>query len=100
MSGFGLVTRWRTWSVGFVLLGIAATMPAAAFDRGQALYQNHCQECHEDWAHTRDGRTVTSLAGLHARVASWSAHAGLNWREDEIDDVTRYLNRRFYQLTK
>ena len=71
---------------------------AADFDRGRALYENHCQSCHEDWAHTRGKRKVTTLDGLRARVASWSVHSGLNWGTEEINAVTRYLNRRFYQL--
>jgi len=72
---------------------------AAEFDRGRALYENHCRVCHEDWAHTGEGRRVNSLEGLRARVSSWSVHSGLQWDTEEIEDVTRYLNRRFYQLT-
>jgi mono/diheme cytochrome c family protein len=71
---------------------------AEDFDRGRALYENHCQSCHEDWAHTRGNRKVTTLDDLRARVASWSIHSGLNWGPDEISEVTSYLNRRFYQL--
>lgn len=88
-------------AVAAVLAGLAGlSAPAATeeFDRGAALYENHCQYCHEGWAHTRDGRVVNSLDGLRMRVASWSIHAGLHWGGEEIDDVTRYLNRRFYQL--
>jgi mono/diheme cytochrome c family protein len=83
-----------------VLLGTSAPVAAAEFDRGRALYENHCQLCHEDWAHTREGRVVVSLDGLRARVVSWSVHSGLRWRAEEIDEVTEYLNRRFYQLTR
>ena len=82
------------------LVGVSASAASAEFDRGRALYEHHCQHCHEGWAHTRDGRVVTTLGGLRARVAAWSVHAGLHWGEEEIDDVTRYLNRRFYQLTE
>jgi len=84
---------------------VAMSAPAVAgsegeaFDRGRALYENHCQSCHEALAHTRDNRVVKTVDGLRQRVWSWSIHSGLNWRDDEIDDVTRYLNRRFYQLT-
>ena len=76
-------------------------MPAGAveFDRGRALYELHCRVCHEDWAHTREGRLVNSLEALRARVASWSVHSGLQWGAEDIAEVTRYLNRRFYQLT-
>ena len=83
-----------------LLLGffLSAQGFAADFDRGRALYENHCQSCHEDWAHTRGNRKVTTIEDLRARVASWSVHSGLNWETEEITAVTRYLNRRFYQL--
>jgi mono/diheme cytochrome c family protein len=81
---------------------LAPTFAAAAqFDRGQALYENHCRSCHEDWAHDREDRQVVgSLDALRARVAAWSIHSGLDWSAEEVDDVTGYLNRRFYHLSK
>ena len=88
----------RVMAVLLLVLFLSAPGFAADFDRGRALYENHCQTCHEDWAHTRGNRKVTMLDGLRARVASWSVHSGLNWSTEEISAVTRYLNRRFYQL--
>jgi mono/diheme cytochrome c family protein len=73
---------------------------AQDFDPGRALYENHCQQCHAGWVHTREGRKVTRLDDLHARVGAWSVHAGLHWTGEEIEAVTRYVNRRFYQLTE
>jgi hypothetical protein len=43
---------------------------------------------------------VVSLEALRARVGAWSMHSGLGWSAEEIDDVTGYLNQRFYKLTK
>ena len=88
--------------VAGVCAGLAFSAPTtrAEFDRGQALYENHCIECHESWAHTREGRHVASLDALRKRVVAWSIHTGLGWRNEEVDDVTDYLNRRFYQLTR
>ncbi len=68
------------------------------FDRGQALYEHHCMSCHESWAHTRDGRHVRTISELRARTEAWSLHSHLDWSAEEIDDVTDYLNRAFYQL--
>jgi mono/diheme cytochrome c family protein len=68
------------------------------FDRGQALYEHHCMSCHESWAHTREGREVRTLAELRRRTEGWSIHSRLEWSDEEIDDVTDYLNRTFYQL--
>lgn len=97
-----MMILWKGAQIAGALLALAASQaaPAAAvgFDRAQALYENHCRTCHENWAHTRDGRVVDSLAALRARVASWSLHSGLNWSADDIDDVTAYLNRHFYHF--
>ena len=81
-----------------VLFAFSSTVLALEFDRGAALYENHCQYCHESWAHERDGRTVNSRAALRQRVTAWSVHSSLEWTDDEIDDVTDYLDRRFYQF--
>ena len=85
-----------------VLLALLCSSPSLtmAFDRGRALYENHCRSCHEDGLHARDPRVIDSIASLRGRVSSWSLHSGLGWGDDEIDDVTAYLNRRFYQLTR
>ena len=88
----------RVMAVLLLELSLSSPGFAADFDRGRALYENHCQSCHEDWAHTRGNRKVSTLDGLRARVASWSVHSGLNWGTEEISAVTGYLNRRFYQL--
>lgn len=82
-----------------IVLGAgAAPSMAEEFSRGQALYENHCQSCHTDWAHARSGRKVTSLNELHRRVASWSIHAGLDWSDEEVGDVTEYLEANFYRF--
>jgi len=82
------------------LSGTFSPAALAEFDRGRALYENHCRQCHDSWTHNHEGRVVATYNGLRERVASWSLHSGLGWSADEIGDVTEYLNRRFYQLTK
>ena len=83
---------------GIVLSAYSAAAPAEEFSRGQALYENHCQSCHTDWAHTRSDRKVTSMSELHRRVAAWSIHAGLMWNDEDIGDVADYLERNFYRF--
>lgn len=86
--------------LALVVWGWTAVVAAQqGFDPGRALYENHCQVCHAQWVHDRERRTVTNLTDLRARVGAWSVHAGLQWGPEEIDEVTRYVNRRFYQLT-
>ena len=80
-------------------LMLFAPAVCAEFERGQALYENHCQFCHESWAHNREGNRISSIHLLRQSVEAWSVHSGLGWGDDEISDVTDYLNRHFYQLT-
>jgi mono/diheme cytochrome c family protein len=81
------------------MLAVNAPLSAQEFDRGQALYDNHCKECHEGLAHTRKGSRITSLHDIRTWVASWSAHSQLDWSAEEVEDVADYLNRQFYHLT-
>ena len=64
----------RVMAVLLLELFLSAPGFSADFDRGRALYENHCITCHEDWAHTGDIRKV----GLRARVVSWRVHSGLH----------------------
>jgi len=82
-----------------VLLAGSGSSIAASFDRGQALYENHCLSCHEATVHTRDTRRATSVAELRKWVATWSFHASLGWSSEEIDDVADFMNRRYYHFT-
>ena len=82
-----------------VLLAGSGSGFAETFDRGQALYENHCMSCHEDGVHTRDTRRATSIAELRKWVATWIFHASLGWSSEEIDDVADYMNRRYYHFT-
>jgi len=97
-------SRWlKLAGVAATLAGVlafVAVLRAVEFDRGQALYENHCTACHDPQAHVAgETRHVATLADLHARVAAWSVHSGLNWAPEDVDDVTDYLNRRFYRFT-
>ena len=91
--------RWVTAAVMSVLLAGSGSGVAETFDRGQALYENHCMSCHEATVHTREAHRATSLADLRRWVATWSFHASLDWSDEEIDDVADFMDRRFYHFT-
>ncbi|MGA7800511.1 MAG: cytochrome c [Gammaproteobacteria bacterium] len=86
------------WGIVLVAgLSLPAYGQAPDLQRGRALYENHCQSCHESWVHERM-RHVHSLQALEQRVNSWQIHAGLSWTAEDIADVTAYLNRNFYHF--
>lgn len=72
--------------------------PASAQARGYMLYSQHCVECHTAQVHWRDGRLATDWTSLNLQVRRWQAVAFLNWNEEDIQNVTRYLNTRYYDF--
>lgn len=66
--------------------------------RGQLLYENHCMVCHESVVHIRSKQSARSLEDLHARVVHWARYMKLPWSEEEVSDVTRFLESRYYKF--
>ncbi len=66
--------------------------------RGELLYDNHCGACHGQQMHWREKRAVTDWDSLRAMVRRWQGVAQLNWSDEEIDDVARHLNQRYYRF--
>lgn len=66
--------------------------------RGQMLYENHCTACHESVVHIRQTRRTPSLAALRGRVTQWADYLRLDWGVDEVEEVTRYLDDRYYRF--
>jgi hypothetical protein len=82
------------------VLGCLMCVPGPAYgadaDRGKALYEARCDSCHGSGIHVREARKATSFDGIRAQVARWTGELGGGWSVEEIDDVTVYLNSRYY----
>jgi len=84
----------------FALLGNLAAAdapPGRAATRGELLYATHCIACHNAEVHWRDKKLVTDLRSLQAEVRRWQGFSGLGWGDEEIAEVTRYLNALHYR---
>jgi len=84
---------------------LAADLPpappaaAAAAPSGTVpLYQAHCIECHGSEVYTRADRKVTSLDGLGRQVRRCETALSLRWFDEDIDEMTRFLNDMFYHF--
>lgn len=77
-----------------------APVPAHGADaeRGKALYEARCDLCHGASVHVREARKATSFEGVRTQVARWNRELGGSWSVDEINDVTVYLNNRYYSF--
>lgn len=81
----------------FVLAGAAAPAAAGDAQRGRMLYETHCLQCHSEGISTREQKIAGSYPEVKAQVVRWYRNIRLNWTPDEVEDVSRYLNERFYR---
>jgi mono/diheme cytochrome c family protein len=65
---------------------------------GELLYQVNCNECHTAYVHWRDHRRAIDWETLQSQVWRWQGNLGVNWSQEQIDAVSDYLNRRYYQF--
>ena len=77
---------------------LSYTMPVHSETRGELLYSLHCKSCHTTKIHWRKEKLATNWSSLKAQVVRWQSNIGLGWDEDEITDVTRYLNITHYHF--
>ena len=80
--------------VGFTTLVAAQPMPAET--RGELLYSTHCVTCHTTQMHWRNDRQAFDWESLKFQVRRWQGNAGLAWNDDDIAEVSRYLNESIY----
>ena len=87
-----------------ILSVVAATSAAAAttgaddIERGRALYEQHCQQCHTPAIHRRPDRLPLTRDELAAIVDHFRRTENLAWTPEEVDDVVEYLNRTRYRF--
>jgi cytochrome c-type biogenesis protein CcmH/NrfF len=77
-------------------ISLSAEIDEPKMSRGELLYRNHCIECHNQQIHWREARIAKDTIGIKQQVTRWQDAIGVQWTEEEINDVTRYLNRTYY----
>lgn len=82
------------------LILLTAVLPLRAEeDKGvEALYEENCVKCHGSEVYTRSDRKVTTLDGLERQVQRCELALGLRWFDEEIADMTRFLNEKYYNF--
>ena len=97
-SSFGFTTMLFAVLAATALLFAGASTRAADAERGRLLYENHCTVCHTSVVHLREQRKATSREEIQAWIRRWQKELNLQWGTVEVDDVTEYLNDRYYRL--
>lgn len=89
-------------SLILAILAFLAVFPlsATAADevRGRTLYEARCSGCHSTSLHSRNPRAAQDFDGIRFQVRRWAGETGTGWSPEEIDDVSVYLNRRYYRF--
>jgi mono/diheme cytochrome c family protein len=67
-------------------------------DGGALLYQTYCIACHTKQIHWRDRKLAADWSTLRQQVNRWQVNGGLQWTDDQIDEVARYLNDAIYHF--
>ena len=96
-------THWRGFLSCFLGACVAGALSAAAQptpkdSRGELLYSTYCVGCHTTQVHWRDKRLATDWLSLRAQVRRWESNIGMNWSDNDIVAVARYLNEHYYRF--
>ena len=67
--------------------------------RGELLYLNHCQGCHESKVHIREKQKAKSINAIRSEVSRWAQELQLKWTLRDIEDVVEFLNHVYYHHT-
>lgn len=91
---------WRSLLAALLFLlgnlADAAQQSVGNASRGELLYSTYCVVCHNTRVHWRDKKLSTDGTSLQAEVNRWQEISGLEWGEDDVVAVARYLNHLYY----
>jgi mono/diheme cytochrome c family protein len=83
-------------------IAASAAAPAAAnaadLERGRLLHENHCRMCHDSIAYKRGKKIANTYAEIKAQVIRWQTNTGLHWSQADIDSVTAFVAKTYYEL--
>jgi len=84
--------------VTLCLVATSSSLLAADAKNGKKLQKKNCMSCHDDGMYTRDDRFIKKESSLRTQVQRCESTLGLKWFDEEVDDVTAYLNKSFYHF--
>jgi len=82
----------------FAPLLAAGAACAGDAERGRALYDSRCTDCHTESVHGRAKREATDFEAVRRWVTRWNDNLRLQWKDEEIEDVTVFLNATYYRF--
>jgi mono/diheme cytochrome c family protein len=96
------MVRINTLLAAIFLLGLSSVACAQSGDslaRGRLLYGTYCISCHAAEIHWREKKLASDWSALKNQVRRWQKVAELGWSEDDIEQVSAYLNASYYHFS-
>jgi len=90
----------RILTIGLATAIVTAPGYADNAEGIQSLYDKHCVACHGTEVYTRKDRKVTSVPALEKQVQRCETALGLRWFDEDIADMSRFLNERYYHFKR
>ena len=93
------------FSLTITAIALLSVSAQANEQRGKDLHDANCMSCHAslmggdaNQIYSREDRRVNSIDGLKNQVTRCKTTVGVDWPNDQIDDVVEYLNHNFYHI--
>jgi hypothetical protein len=80
-----------------VAIGIGA-ISAGAAEPAQVTHDTYCIACHDTSVYTRNDRLADDFDAVREQVDRWQGNISLGWSNEEIDEMTAWLARRYYRM--
>jgi uncharacterized protein (DUF2252 family) len=85
-------------SLIFAVLLTTGSYTLADAEHGKQLHDEHCMKCHDTSVYTRETRRVTDNDALVKQVKRCELNLGLQWFDNDVNDVVQHLNQSFYKF--
>ena len=93
-----LVTKITTLALSSILISSTAFASGNAA-KGKTLFTgSKCGTCHGNEIYTSKDRKVNNLNALEAAVRLNDSKLNTNWFDEDVKDVTAYLNLQYYKF--
>ncbi|MEK7989810.1 MAG: cytochrome c [Thiotrichaceae bacterium] len=100
--------RWLFLISLVMSAAVYAQDEVAEISEGQQLHDKACVSCHDSMTngkpqqiYTREDQvdsSIKDLTALQSRVQACAANTGTQWFDDELAQVTEYLNTTYYKF--
>ncbi|GAA0402387.1 hypothetical protein GCM10009133_08910 [Cocleimonas flava] len=98
--------KFLSLALSSLLLSSAFSVSAFADEEmsGKALHDENCLNCHrgnhDEKFYTRKDRRIKDFKGLGSMVRMCDANLGTSLFDEDMEEITEYLNDSFYKFPK